>query len=416
MILAIDQGTTGSTCLVFDREGRIAGRSLQRVPPALPAAGLGRARRGRDLGRDAARRRRGDRRRRHPGRAARRDRDHEPARDRRRLGSGHRRARPPRARLAGPAHGRPLPGAARPGPRGPGPRADGPGARPLLLRHQDRVARAQRRGRAEGRRLRHDRLLARLQADRPPRHRLLERVADAPVRHPLPPLGRGALRPARRGRGPPAGAAAVGDRLRHHLRVRRRDPGRRDRGRSAGGAVRTGVPPSGRRQEHLRDRQLRAPERRHRGAARARGAPDDGRLGRRGRGGLCARGRDLRHRRRRPVASRRPRHPRRRRRDGADGGVAGGQRRRLFRPCADRPRLAPLGPLRAGHVRRADPGDDQGALRPSRAGGDRLPDRRRRARPGGRGRREPERAARRRRRRRQPLADAVPGRRARRCR
>ena len=28
VILAIDQGTTGTTCLVFDREGRIAGRAL----------------------------------------------------------------------------------------------------------------------------------------------------------------------------------------------------------------------------------------------------------------------------------------------------------------------------------------------------------------------------------------------------
>jgi glycerol kinase len=27
MILAIDQGTTGTTCLVFDREGRVSGRA-----------------------------------------------------------------------------------------------------------------------------------------------------------------------------------------------------------------------------------------------------------------------------------------------------------------------------------------------------------------------------------------------------
>ena len=57
MILAIDQGTTGTTCLVFDREGRTRPR-LQRVRAALPAPGLGRARRRRDLGGDPAGRRR----------------------------------------------------------------------------------------------------------------------------------------------------------------------------------------------------------------------------------------------------------------------------------------------------------------------------------------------------------------------
>ena len=54
MILAIDQGTTGTTCLVFDRDGPDPRPRLQRVPPALPAAGLGRARRERDLGGDQA--------------------------------------------------------------------------------------------------------------------------------------------------------------------------------------------------------------------------------------------------------------------------------------------------------------------------------------------------------------------------
>ena len=50
MILAIDQGTTGTTCLVFDEQAEPIGRGLPRVHPALPAAGLGRARRARDLG------------------------------------------------------------------------------------------------------------------------------------------------------------------------------------------------------------------------------------------------------------------------------------------------------------------------------------------------------------------------------
>ena len=65
--------------------------------------------------------------------------------------------------------------------------------------------------------------------------------------------------------------------------------------------------------------------------------------------------------------------------------VAGGQRRRLLRPGPDRARLAALGPLRARHDRRPDPGQRP---RPPGAGGargDRLPDRRR----GGAPRRRP---------------------------
>ena len=63
------------------------------------------------------------------------------------------------------------------------PRAHRPGARSLLLRDQDRVA-ASRGRRGDGRGVRHHRLLARLQAHRPPRDRLLERLAHAAVRHP----------------------------------------------------------------------------------------------------------------------------------------------------------------------------------------------------------------------------------------
>ena len=118
MILAIDQGTTGTTCLVFDARGADRRPRLLGVRAALPAARLGRARRRRDLGGDAAGRRRGDRRRRHRGRRARRDRDRQPARDRRRLGPGERRAAAPGAGLAGPAHRRALRGAARRRPRG----------------------------------------------------------------------------------------------------------------------------------------------------------------------------------------------------------------------------------------------------------------------------------------------------------
>ena len=39
MILAIDQGTTGTTCLVFDREGRIRGRAYSEFTQHFPRPG-----------------------------------------------------------------------------------------------------------------------------------------------------------------------------------------------------------------------------------------------------------------------------------------------------------------------------------------------------------------------------------------
>ncbi|HSF04083.1 MAG TPA: FGGY family carbohydrate kinase, partial [Solirubrobacterales bacterium] len=39
MILAIDQGTTGTTCLVFDREGGIAGRAYSEFEQHFPEPG-----------------------------------------------------------------------------------------------------------------------------------------------------------------------------------------------------------------------------------------------------------------------------------------------------------------------------------------------------------------------------------------
>ena len=83
-ILAIDAGTTGVTAVVVTPDGRIAGQGLPGVPPALPAARLGRALRRGDL----AGHPRGDPRRAHQGRPdrAHRDRHHQPARDRRALG------------------------------------------------------------------------------------------------------------------------------------------------------------------------------------------------------------------------------------------------------------------------------------------------------------------------------------------
>jgi glycerol kinase len=89
--------------------------------------------------------------------------------------------------------------------------------------------------------------------------------------------------------------------------------------------------------------------------------------------------------------------------------VEGLQRRRLLRAGAHRPRLAALGPLRARHDRGADPRRRSRASRARGARGDRLPDARRaRGDAGGLGT-AAERAACGRRGQRQRLADAVPG-------
>ena len=171
--------------------------------------------------------------------------------------------------------------------------------------------------------VRDGRLLARLQAHRPPRHRPHQRLADDALRHPPAALGRGALRAARDRSGEPARAAALGQRLRDDRRVRRRGPGRRHRRRPAGGALRPGLLRPGQRQEHLRHRQLRPAQHRTAGAAARRRPADDARLRPGERARLRARGLDLRHRRRGAVAARRPRDHR--------GG--GGDRGRWPPPC-----------------------------------------------------------------------------------
>ena len=56
MILAIDQGTTGTTCLVVDDELRVRGPRLPRVRPALPASRAGSSTTPRRSGRASSRR------------------------------------------------------------------------------------------------------------------------------------------------------------------------------------------------------------------------------------------------------------------------------------------------------------------------------------------------------------------------
>ena len=213
----------------------------------------------------------------------------------------------------------------------------------------------------------------------------------------------------------PARAAPERRGLRRDSGVRRLGPGGRDRRRPAGRAVRAGLPRARARQEHLRHRQLRAPERGRRAARALRGPAHHGRLGSGRAGRLRARGRDLRDRRGGPVAARRPRDHRRRRRDRAARPLARLQRRRLPRAGLHRPRVAALGSVRARDDRRAHARHRPRPPRPRRARGDGLPDGRRAARDGGGLGRGAGGAQGRRRRRGQRLADEVPGRRARRA-
>ena len=148
-ILAIDQGTTSTRSIVFDGEQRIRGSAQRGVSAALSGVRLGRARAGGSVAHDARDR---------PWRA--RESRRRGAQDIAAIGITNQRettlvwdrrtrqADPSRHRLAGPPHGgylRAAPG----GRRGAAVHAeDRAAARPLFLRHQDRLDARQRRRRA----------------------------------------------------------------------------------------------------------------------------------------------------------------------------------------------------------------------------------------------------------------------------
>ena len=247
MILAIDQGTTGTTRLVFDerRQGRRRAR-YARVPAALPAPGLGRARPRGDLGGHAARWPRGARATPASTAPTRGDRHHQPARDRRSSGTARPASRSHRAivwqdrRTAARCDELPRPGLEALVRERTGlvldPYFSGTKIEWLLARAAATAAR-----RAA---LRHHRHLAALEAHRRrARDRRHQRLAHAALRHPRAALGRRAARAARR---PARRAARAACRQRRGLRRDRREfggdgPDRRDRRRPAGGAVRPGL-------------------------------------------------------------------------------------------------------------------------------------------------------------------------------
>ncbi len=171
-ILAIDQGTTGTTVLVLDPRAQVRGRATVAVPQHFPGAGMV-EHDGEEIWstvleaiRDALESWRGVS-------AAAMPPSGSPTSARPRCSGTARTgtAHPPRHRVAGPSHGRPLRGPPRPR-RGARLRGqDRAPARPLFLRHQDRLDPRPRRGRAGPRRagrarLRHHRHLAGLTAHR----------------------------------------------------------------------------------------------------------------------------------------------------------------------------------------------------------------------------------------------------------
>ena len=112
VLLAIDQGTTGTTCLVVGDDLRSRGRGYRELSQSFPAPGLVEQdaeeiwETALDAAEDALAERRD------PRRGAHRHRDRQPARDDRALGSRDRPAGRARDRLAGPADGGALRGAA----------------------------------------------------------------------------------------------------------------------------------------------------------------------------------------------------------------------------------------------------------------------------------------------------------------
>ena len=197
----------------------------------------------------------------------------------RRLGPHDRRSVRSGDRVAGPAHGRTVRRAHRCRRARSGAGADRAGARPLLQRHQVRVA-AERGGCAPFRRSRprHHRRLGHLE---PHRRRAArdgrdQRQPDDALRHRPAGVGRRAVPSCctSRWRRSPRSSPSSGRVGRDDRRRRRAGghPDQRHRRRPAGGPVRPGVRLAGHGQEHVRHRQLRAAQRRRGSAHRRRRA------------------------------------------------------------------------------------------------------------------------------------------------
>ena len=328
-VLAIDQGTTSSRALLFDAACQVAGVAQQEFTQHFPRSGwvehdaeeiwssvLATAR-------EAVAKAGG------PA-DHRRHRHLQPARDVVVWERATRAADPQRHRLAGPAHGGCVRGAARGGPRARGRREDRAAARSLFLGDQDRLdprsrARRARARRARRARLRHHRLLSAVAADgrARARDRRDQRGAHLPARYPHRRLGRRAARHFRRAARAAAGGARQRGRVRRHRAgaVRRADTHSRHGRRSAGGDHRPGVLRAGHAEVDVRHRLLCRAQHRQRSDRLEASAADHHRLSARRQAHVRARRLDLRRRRRGAVAARRPEGHRARVRGRRHGGA-----------------------------------------------------------------------------------------------
>ena len=177
LLLAIDQGTSSTRAIAFDRSAaRRSPQEQQAFEQIYPASGLGGARPRGHLGDHALHHPRGAPEAARPGPRRRRHRPHQPARDHAPLGPAHRRAGLQRHRLAGPAHRRSLPRAGTGRPREriaekTGLRLDPYFSATKLAWILDRVPGARAAREARRACLRHGRQLSDLAADRRPRAR-----------------------------------------------------------------------------------------------------------------------------------------------------------------------------------------------------------------------------------------------------
>ena len=414
MILAIDQGTTGTTCLVFDGEGRVRGRAYSEFAQHFPRPGWVEHDPNEiwDVTRRVASHALADAKA-DPGQP-RRDRDHQPARDRRRLEPRNGRAGPQRARLAGPPHR----GSLRRAARG---RATSRWSASAPASSSTRTSRGRRSSGC-------------CATSTPPQTPSSARstpgwCSSSPgATPPTSPTPRGRCCSTSANDAGTRSCASCSASTRRRCRRRCRRPASSGpRTSSAARSRSPGSPATSRRRCSARPASGRAWRRTPTGRAASSSSTPATEMPEPAEGLLTTVawgiGDEVTYALEAAVFV-----------TGAavqwlrDGlgivaeaaeteGMAASlrvQRRRLLRPRPHRPRLAPLGSLRARDDRRAHPRHHP---RPPGAGGargDRVPDGRRGPRPGAGRRRAAARAARRRRRGRQPVADAVPGRRPRR--
>ena len=195
LILAIDQGTTGTTVFVVDAAGRIRGRAYAEIRQYYPKPGWV-EHDPEEIYRSAvALVEKSDRRDEGACHRDRRNRHHQSARDLRAMGAQQRPPDPSRDRMAMPAQRVDLRRLARARARSRAPH--GPARRSLLLGHQAQMAARRKSRNPKARRarravLRHDRHLAGVQtvARRRVRDRLHQRVANDDVQSGAPGLGR----------------------------------------------------------------------------------------------------------------------------------------------------------------------------------------------------------------------------------